>query len=298
MARIVIHEALGQLGNCLYRLANLIVFARENGFVVYDLSFSNSGYASGFEKTYRQPLIRYPAAVELPCSAYLVQKHVRKMYRYMIRYGWVRMKEVSDDGQQFNLDSLKGVELDSKTIALHGVHFQADELVRKHADYIRNYLAPRRRIKRKITKLHREMRQNAELVVGVHIRLGDFKEWMGGRFYFQVDTYVKSMKDLADHFGMKRIKFIVFGNGNEVVENHDYSGLDVAFARGRPTEDIYHLSLCDLLIGTMYSTFSGWASFYGEVPILRIYERDQSFRMEDFNVVEVLNNTFTHNKIH
>jgi hypothetical protein len=296
MLRLVTYKDAGQLGNCLYRMANLIAFARENDFVLYDLGFSKHGYSSCFEATHRQPLIRYPAFVNLPFNAFFLQKSVRRIFRHLVHYGIVKIPEISDGGKEYHLDAHTFADLNLSFASLYGVHFCADALVRKHADYLRTYLVPKRNLLLKVKTLHEKIKQGAEVTIGVHIRRGDFKDWAGGRFFFPVDTYVRIMREVASYMDGKTVKFIVFGNGDESVVNSVFNGLDVESVCGSPVEDIYHLSLCDLMIGTMYSSFSGWASFWGKVPLLRVRTHDQPAVLDDFRVVEVLNDSFEHNE--
>ena len=62
---------------------------------------------------------------------------------------------------------------------------------------------------------------------------------------------------------------------DEKIDMADFSGFDCyQIPLSLDIEDLYALSLCDYIIGPP-STFSMWASFYGNVP-LRIVTKDES----------------------
>jgi hypothetical protein len=48
-------------------------------------------------------------------------------------------------------------------------------------------------------------------------------------------------------------------------------------------EDMYALAACDYLIG-VHSTYSGWASFYGRVPLFNLTDPAQVLTLDQFRV--------------
>ncbi|MCS6783545.1 MAG: hypothetical protein NZ482_10320, partial [Gloeomargarita sp. SKYG98] len=60
---------------------------------------------------------------------------------------------------------------------------------------------------------------------------------------------------------------------NLIPQGHHFSGLPVHWGTGHIIEDLYGLAECDYLIATP-STYSGWASFYGQVPIYFLPSKD------------------------
>ena len=68
----------------------------------------------------------------------------------------------------------------------------------------------------------------------------------------------------------------------------DFSDINIAnLNKSKPVEDMYSLSKCDYIIGP-YSSFSAWASFYGEVPYCML-ERRKEISLSDFSVVDSFN---------
>jgi hypothetical protein len=116
------------------------------------------------------------------------------------------------------------------------------------------------------------------LHVGVHIRHGDYREFLGGRFYFTIEQHAAAMNQIAQRHARTRPVFHIFSNEPRTVEEFApfAPGLEVRIAR--PTtasgamEDLYRLACCDLLVGAM-STFSLWAAIYGRTLVWHLGRR-------------------------
>ena len=70
---------------------------------------------------------------------------------------------------------------------------------------------------------------------------------------------------------------------NEELNYADFAGLQVHSATGHFVEDLYALAACDLVLGPP-SSYSMWASFYGQVPLLHLEHADQPVSLPDFQV--------------
>jgi hypothetical protein len=53
---------------------------------------------------------------------------------------------------------------------------------------------------------------------------------------------------------------------------------------GHIAEDLHALSLCDYILASTYSSYSRWASFYGNVPLYQVDDPGAEFSVEDFMV--------------
>lgn len=108
------------------------------------------------------------------------------------------------------------------------------------------------------------LRKNGK-VASLHIRRGDYKKWLNGRYYFD-DNFYYSM-------ALKLLKFdpnigVIQIFSNEPVNSRFFEGLnvDVVLCSGNWVDDQFRMSVCDYIIGPP-STFSLWASYIGSVPI-------------------------------
>lgn len=122
-----------------------------------------------------------------------------------------------------------------------------------------------------------EMRATSDLVIGVHIRRGDYATWNDGRFFFSLEDYYQFMQRIKELYKNKRISFFISSN-----ENFSLDIFDGCNCRRFDNEssgailDLYTLSLCDRIIGP-FSSYSRWASFIGEVPLCFLEAKEQTF---------------------
>ena len=126
--------------------------------------------------------------------------------------------------------------------------------------------------RRHVDALIHDVRRQANLVVGIHIRQGDYREWNGGKYFYSIAEYATMMRRVQSDLAGRDVTFVVCGNTK--LDRADFTGLNVRFGTGHLIEDMYALAETDLLIGPP-STFSGWASLWGNVPLQVLYTSDQ-----------------------
>lgn len=120
-------------------------------------------------------------------------------------------------------------------------------------------------------------------VIGVHIRRGDYRNWEGGKYYYEMSDYADTMRSLTLLYKDKKVAFFI--STNEQYEELVFSGLTLCrFNNTTAAHDLYTLSLCDLIIGPL-STFSRWASWYGNVPLAFIEKGQTNLKQCDFSVI-------------
>lgn len=132
----------------------------------------------------------------------------------------------------------------------------------KHADLVRAFFQPRN-----VTNAEKalgKMREGGGVVVGVHIRRGDYKDFEGGRYYYEDDVYERNKKSVGD-------EIVKSGNTPKFV----------MFPYRSAVEDQWMMSHCDYLMGPP-STFTMWASFMGKVPLGIIMDKSQTLALADF----------------
>ena len=164
-----------------------------------------------------------------------------------------------------------------------GWYFRRHELTEKYRKYFQSkyVLASKYTKKNDFVKKVLTRKEN-EVVAGIHIRRGDYKEWQGGKYYFEDEVYAKAMKRFEEVMkkNNKTVKFVLFSN-----EPLSFTESDVLFVSHEKWYiDQYIMSECDYLIGPM-STFTGWASYIGEVPLLYLQDKDMEIKLEDFQII-------------
>ncbi len=190
-----------------------------------------------------------------------------------------------DNNHLLNEDA-KFLKLAKKNIAIIGEwQFRDFKNVKKHYDSIKEFFTPTDEYRLKIEQFIKSIKKEDELLIGVHIRLGDYKEWQDGKFYYSVDSYIKKMREVQSIFNDKNIKFLICSNEKLDEKPFIDASLNFTFGLNGAIEDLYSFSKCDYLIGPP-STYSSWASFYGRVPLCFIYDMNIKIDKDLFEIVE------------
>ena len=296
---LVVGFRTGRMGNRLVLFANVIGFAAEHGYRVVNVAFHS--YAHLFVNTRRDIYCRYPVARRqslfdvIPGVAPAIRK-TRIFYQFIRRASeWndrfpilgksvFTLREIP--GQTIFLDTpeVQSRMADAKVVFVHGWRIRAPESVRRHADLIREYFRPIAEYEQAARQAVERLRQKADVVVGVHIRLGDNWKWKGGQCYFPVSRYVTWMHELAEQFPGHKVAFLVCSD--EPRHEQEFPGLAVGFGPDSPVGDLYALAQCDCIFGPI-STYSQWASFYGNKPLLNLYLSDDRVERGKFSVSDL-----------
>lgn len=134
-----------------------------------------------------------------------------------------------------------------------------DEIKADDRKIIRRIFKPSKSILSKIEKKFQEERSKDIIIIGIHIRRGDYAYFENGRFFYNISVYKDVMRKLKKKFRGK-VKFFI--SSNELINPEDFSEFSFFYFGERAIVDLYALSICDYIIGPP-STFSMWAALYG-----------------------------------
>lgn len=289
---ILFSHKFGQLGNRLFAFAHLIANAAANDTTVVNLSFDE--YARYFRGT-RGTVCRYPITNSIVRSTwlrsilFLLNKGALKLLRKtrMLRSPLHRII-VADlpeyklgENKFYPLGSTDFQNLVSKVpiVFLFGRFFRDYSNFDKYQDVIRDYFTPTNVILQHVNQLVAGARENSDLLVGVHIRRGDYSEFMHGKYFYSHDQYLSKMLALKNQVHEKKIVYIVCSN--EPIAADLFASINVRVGSGDPVEDMYLLAQCDFIMGPP-STFSSWASFWGKKPLYQMKDIDQPISFQNF----------------
>ena len=176
-------------------------------------------------------------------------------------------------------------ELTSKKIFfLSGWLFRTQGLLEKHRNFITSYFKPLKTFRDSAENIILPLKNDFKTVVGIHIRRGDYKNFLGGKYFYELATYKSVMNKIANIFGKEQTAFVICSN--EKIDLDFFSGLNAFKGPGHFVADLYTLSLCDYIAGPP-STFSMWASFYGQKPLWQIENVKQNPTVELFKVIAI-----------
>ncbi|MGI9472137.1 MAG: hypothetical protein ACR2NZ_11420 [Rubripirellula sp.] len=270
---IVIARNYGQLGNRLFLYAHFIAAAQEYGVSVVNPCFSE--YADLFPATAGDLWCRYPlresvsaaqpAALRrkaLSKSVYLSAKTMSTLGLKEFPFRIIRLR--GDETCDLGSDEFSAAAGGKRPVLASGWLFRSERLLKKHAASVRTHFRVAETHRQSIDRLMGRLRRESDLVVGVHIRHGDYATFMNGRYFYSLKEYSDAMRNIADQFPGKRVSFLVCGNAKFAAD--DFDGLSVTPGPGHIIEDMYALAETDLMFGPP-STYTGWAAFYGDTPL-------------------------------
>lgn len=149
---------------------------------------------------------------------------------------------------------------------------------------LKKIFRPKDEIMQKAEAMAAELRKEAEVVVGVHIRRGDYATWNDGRFFYELEEYHQFMLRINELYSNKAAFFI---SSNEDFPLKTFEGCICRRFDKEPSGailDLYTLSLCNRIIGP-FSSYSRWASFIGEVPLCFLESKEQEFTEKSFSKI-------------
>jgi hypothetical protein len=271
---LIISDKPGYLANLLFLFGNFIACARENNLSVMNPAFDD--YAEYFQTTSKDFFCRYPARASL----FRGNKRTRRLFfsfSYYVARLLVRSPVKSrffralaiDWEEEVQLDDPKFLELANHTslLFLQGWLFRDHNHFAKHAAAIRAYFEPVEPFRHNVDELIKRARAGCDLLVGVHIRHGDYRKFLGGKYFYEIDEYVRVMEKVERMHAGKKVGFLICSNAEQT--EADFARFNFTFGNNHLVEDMYSFAKCDLVLGPP-STYTTWAAFYGEVPLYMI----------------------------
>jgi hypothetical protein len=282
---VIISSKPGQLGNSLLLFSHFIAFGLENKIKIINPAFDT--YSAYFPETEKDFFQRFPSgatAIKSPTFRKWNYKFINLFARALnrLRINNFFLKTISLDwGDRLNLDEIRSINAlkESRFVFALGWGYRSDELVRKHFQNIHHFFRPNDFHLTRIENFISQARKDCDVLIGVHIRLGDYKSFEGGKYFYSLTKYREFLERVKKLFPGKRIKFLICTNTKESFEV--FNDTSHILGLGHELEDMYLFSKCDYLIGPP-STYTMWASFYGKVPLCMIHESEKDFSLADF----------------
>lgn len=128
------------------------------------------------------------------------------------------------------------------------------------------------------------------ITIGVHIRRGDYKDYLSGRYYFSIEKWTQYIKYLFSQFKDKNVRFLICSNEDGIdkkISRLIPNARIFSIPKSNGITDLYALSKCDYIIGVP-SSYSQWASFIGDVPLYLITDEKMP-SLDDFHKIIYFN---------
>lgn len=280
---VIIVDRFGRAGNRLAVMAHQIATALDAGYTVVNPALCD--YAEWFAGPAASLLSAFPPGRELrlprkvrsaiyrASKAVAIGARVAPVWPFAVRFNHTQeerpaLGEFADVARR-------------RLLLTDGWRYANHEGVERHKAAIRDYLAPTAYYRAAADDALIRARALGDVVIGVHIRQGDLRHKPHPAFVLlETPAYARAMCEAAALLP-GRVAFLVCSDDPQSAGA--FKGLRVAFGPGTPAGDLYALAGCDRIIGTP-SSFSGWASWYGDVPLFRMTKADAAPHPQGFSV--------------
>ena len=284
---IIVNDKPGQLCNRLWAYSFIAAHALKQNIWIYIPYFRE--YHSYFQNLSSIPKVNF-TIIRRPRSFDVLSFHTFRILTKGIRIlnSWVNLHLLGMYLDSFNWARESwppSILRRKRSIVFLGSWFHPKDVsaLLEFKDVIVKLFEPRSIYKERVDTLFKELRNSYDVVIGIHIRHGDYAKFYGGIYLFDDTIYAKYMKTIQDAFNGKAVSF--FLSSDDTISRSHFTEVKVAFVDSpKMVEDLYALSKCDYILGPP-STFSMWASFVGNVPLRIVKYENEDIAMDQFSPI-------------
>ncbi len=278
---IIIANKPGYLANRLIIFSNFIAYALEYDQKILNPAFGD--FAKYFQGTQKSSIPRFPQKNGFKTSSILNKPSYGffNICARTVRRLGLKSKIVSSTSLQW--DETFSLDSEFKPARVHfieGWKYRNTFLMQKHKESIKSFFSLASAYDEKLKTYMAKYKSTEITLVGVHVRHGDYETFESGRFFYEVETYLDIMRKVRDLLPDKQVRFIVSTNNTQLSKD-DFKDLNVEMGPGHFVLDLYTLSHCDYILGPP-STFSAWASYFGNTPLYFIKDPKAIMTIEEF----------------
>ena len=287
LRRIVLTRTTGQLGNRLMVGAHVLAAAAECGATCINPAFLE--YSDWFEGPRRCLATWQPAnpagttySPRLRQATYAATRVAWQMSKVLGPLSLGRIARArARNSKPLDLKDVIDQARGASTLLLQGYHFRHAPWAERHADLLRRFFLPLAEYRTLADAVVLDLRRTCDVVVAVHLRHGDYKTHLDGRFFWEAPVYRGFMDRMTTLLAPAKVGFLICSNARH--QPSDFTGLTWRPGPGSVPGDLYAMSRCDYILGPP-SSFSSWAAFQGGTRLLRVAAADQAFSLDDFAV--------------
>lgn len=222
--------------------------------------------------------------------------------KYAAKWGLIPMVTFSNDESQNRCN--EDIMLQKRMLVVTGWEAHWYDLFLKYKSEILELFAFRPEIEEKVVEAMNHgdsppvIRSQSSLltegtvpmILGVHIRRGDYATFYNGKFFFSDEQYVGVIRRFLALHPDKQVRAFICGNDPKLDKDYyrrELPACEVVFPDGNPGEDLCLLSHCDYLIGAP-STFSLVAAMYHDCPLYWMMDADAPLSESSFRYFDDL----------
>ena len=281
---VIINSQTAKLANRLWHFSGFIANSIEYNYALVNIGFTR--YLPFFESTANNDFKGLPISITRTHI-----KHLDHLYSNLFK-NWssftyrkfgktptifkfhrTTYKEDIED-VIYDLNNPQFVhDAQTRRIIVEGWMMRDPVNLRKHATTIQQLFIPVEPYKSTVEQTVKNARKMADVVVGVHIRRGDYANYLNGVWCFDDSTYADKMQKLAYMYEQKGKSCAFLICSNERINTDNYKGLSITFEPRHFIVDLYALAACDAIIAPP-STYSQWAAYYGGIPLYMLMPKE------------------------
>jgi hypothetical protein len=294
---VIIADKNGQIGHRLFLFAHYIANSIRYDYKLINPDFNE--FRDYFDSAKQNDYGNLAVSTRFSNSVFL-NNIITRIFKFIAAvlhrtipatrwYKLVRIYQTSD--QHIDKFIFHDIEKDrlfsrnEKIVFMQGWSFRSPESVVEYKKEIRRHFRLKPFWKLKVDNFVNSCKGEADMLIGVDIRRGDFKNFMNGKYYYSAEEYRSFMEQTIKLFPEKKITFVICSN--ERIQINDLDNCNVVYGPGHFIEDLYTLAECDYLLGPP-STFSQWASYYGDKPLRIITDAQTPIRnIKEFTIASL-----------
>jgi len=266
---VIVYDKIGQMSNRIWSAVPSIAHCLEHNEKLIFVYFGE--YISHFPHINEHPLIRF----------------------YGIRGKWSIIFKMISKLSKLGIIPHNFRDLNSKTAikfiqGWRSRHMVDSQLITKHKAIICNLFRYSDAVVEDVNAQFAKKRLLSDMLVGVHIRRGDYKDWINGNYYYSDELYAKWIHAVNEKIVQQGKTLSFFIASNERIDVKNFANNDCFVLQNSSAEkDVYGLSQCDYIMGPP-STYSQWAAFIGDIPIRFLLSKNDIPFLDGFLKVQSL----------
>lgn len=271
MKKIFVLNNRGRLANQLWLAASVYAYCLEKKYFYINYAFFNYQHFFGIKT--KNLFVDYVLATlpkKISTILYLTYCRLLRIFHsnYIVddkKTNFLLPPSLNEvESQQEDIDKIENLNHD---IYLWGWAFRNPIGWEKYRQEIKEFFKPNRKYLVSSEEKINEAKKMGDVLVGIHVRHGDFKTWNNGEHYY---TFLETRKIVEDFLKKQdqTTKYVFLICSDDKIDGECFSGLNFVIGPGQVVGDLYALAGCDIVIGSP-GTYGPWAAYYGNIPFVK-----------------------------
>ncbi|GAA4432517.1 hypothetical protein GCM10023188_21110 [Pontibacter saemangeumensis] len=289
---VIMNYKAGQLANRLFYFSHFISNSIAYGYKLINPSFND--YKEFFTSTASDNFSGHDISLNITDNQQLdelmrkavnaVQKVQIDSLRHLPGLYFHDIKAFDAAPKSFDMnDDAFVASAKNKIVFIDGWLYRDYQNFGKYSPLLRSFFTPLPLYAGQVQEVIGRCREHGDTVVGVHVRRGDYKTYNDGKWYYEDEVYYSKMLAMKHQLESQGKSCVFLICSNEKIDTSNFGDLAVITEDRHFIVDLYALAQCDYLVGPP-STFTMWASFYGQTPLLHLGEASKEVNLSDFEI--------------